>query len=235
MPTIGATVATIQAKPAPIVFLDSCVLLDIVRAPHRNAARTVLSAAILLEGARKNPPKVYLAIACPTPQEWADHIGEAVQDCVIAVESVTAVAEAWGHLGHPTLPTLPPQVLGLPDELRVLSRDLLDVAILLDKDASALSRALDRVINVVLPAKKGGKGAKDAVILEHALELIGALQAAGFTEISLFVSSNTADFAVSHTTTLHPTLAPLFGAINLDYFASLGAAVAHLTANGWTP
>ena len=60
-----------------------------------------------------------------------------------------------------------------------LSETLRDAAILLDKDADALSRAIDRVIRAELPAKKGGRGAKDAVILEHAIGLTTALRSHG--------------------------------------------------------
>ena len=33
MTLIAGAVATISGNPAPVVFLDSCVLLDVVRAP----------------------------------------------------------------------------------------------------------------------------------------------------------------------------------------------------------
>ena len=111
-----------------------------------------------------------------------------------------------------------------------------DAAILLDKDVDALSRAFDRIMNAELPAKKGGKGAKDAVILEHALGLTRVLRAAGFAHTCIFASSNTADFAASRTTTLHPTLVPAFGTpTDLHYAASLTAAVTLLRGEGWVP
>ena len=51
MPSIAAAVATIEANPAPMVYLDTCVLLDIIRAPLRNTAAAVQAASELMTGA----------------------------------------------------------------------------------------------------------------------------------------------------------------------------------------
>ncbi len=236
MASIPAAVATIQANPAPVVYLDTCVLLDVIRAPLRNTAVAVQAASELMTGAQRVPPTVYLVIGCPTPAEWSDHVEEAVVDCTAAVTSVNAVSEAWGFLGKAGIPPLPPWAMPLPDELKGLSESLLNVALLLDKDADALSRAIERVIKAERPAKKGGKGAKDAVILEHAIGLTNALRADGFSQRCIFASSNTDDFARPKTTALHPTFAPLFDApTNLDYAASITVAVALLKGQGWLP
>ena len=149
---------------------------------------------------------------------------------------MNAVSEAWGFLGAAGIPPLSPLAMALPDRLRSLSESLRDAATLLDKDVDALSRAFDRVINSERPTKKGGKGAKDAVILEHALGLTRELRNVGLGNTCIFVSSNTNDFAASRTTTLHPSLAPYFAApTNLRYAASLTSAVTLLRVEGWVP
>ena len=235
MASLPDAVATIQAHAAPVVFLDTCVLLDIIRAPLRNTASTVQAAMELLTAAQRVPPTVYPVIGCPTPTEWSDNFKNAVNDCGIAVSSVNAVAEACGFLGIAGIPLLPDLAKTLPELLKALSESLRHAAILLDKDADALSRAIDRVINAELPAKAGGKGAKDAVIMEHALGLTLALRAAGFQRTCIFVSSNTGDFAAPKTTNVHPILAPFFTSANLRYAASLAEAVALLKGQGWAP
>ena len=58
--------------------------------------------------------------------------------------------------------------------MKTLSKNLLDASILLDKDGKALSRAVDRIINGLKPARKGGQGAKEH-ILEHAVSLVDAV------------------------------------------------------------
>ena len=129
---------------------------------------------------RRNPPTVYLVIACPTPTEWGAHIDEAVQDCENAVNSVGAVSASCTFVGLPALGPLPAGLATLPDRLKTLSKNLLDASILLDKDGDALGRAIDRIINALKPARKGGQGAKDAAILEHAVSLVDALLVGGF-------------------------------------------------------
>ena len=236
MPTIAAAIAAIQAHPAPVVFLDTCALLDVVRAPNRAAASDVAAAAELSIAAKKSPPTAYLVISCPTPVEWHDNVDEAVLDCTAAVNCVDAVADAWSFLGVGGIPTLPIHALPLADRLKDLSKELRDSAILLDKDADALSRAIERVINSQLPARRGGKARKDAVILEHAIGLTDALRGGGFAQTCVFVSSNTRDFATPGATTLHPLLQPDFDPpTDLQYAVSVSQAVAILKADGWVP
>ena len=92
MPDVAAAAAHIKLAVAPVVFLDTCVLLDVVRAPLRNTAGNVEAAKEVLTGASRTPPTIYPVIACPTPTEWVAHIDEVIQDCENAVNSVGAVS-----------------------------------------------------------------------------------------------------------------------------------------------
>jgi hypothetical protein len=236
MPGVDAAAATINLAVAPVVFLDTCVLLDVVRAPLRNAAGNVGAATEVLTGAIGNPPTIYPVIGCPTPTEWGAHNEEAVQDCENAVNSVGAVSAACAFAGLPALGPLPAGLATLPDRLKTLSKNLLDASILLDKDGDALSRAIDRIIDARKPARKGGQGAKDAVILEHAISLVDALLARGLAARRVFVSSNTGDFATAKTTDIHPDVRPVFDPPReIHYCVNLSAAVAWLKSNGWVP
>jgi hypothetical protein len=236
MISLPAAVAAVLAVPAPVIFLDTCVLLDIVRAPHRDAPAEIEAATELLTSAQRNPAGVHLFVACPTATEWQEHIDEAQFDCDVAISCVDAIALAWSLLGGPVLPTLPVNATQLGDRLKVLSQDLLGAAMELHKDNEALQRATDRVIHSTLPARKGGKGAKDAIIMEHALQLTDALRTAGFNGVCVFASSNTSDFARKQSTKLHPDLLPAFGPpTNLSYAARLSLAVRELKSAGWVP
>ena len=209
MRSVADAAAHIKLAVAPVVFLDTCVLLDVVRAPGRNAAGDVEAATELLTGATRKPPTVYLVIACPTPTEWGTHIDEVFRECANAVQSVEAVSASCTLVGLSALGPLPADLPTLPDLLKTLSKDLLDASILLDKDGDALGRAIDRIINAVKPARKGGQGAKDAAILEHAVSLIDALLVGGFAGRRAFVSSDTGDFATAKTTAIHPDIRPV--------------------------
>jgi len=232
---IGRIVTVIARSPAPVLFLDSCVLLDVVRAPLRDKPGEVRVAGRLLTAVRKSPKAAHLLIASPTPTEWNDHVGEAEVDCATAVRAYNAVASVCGHLGHGGVAFLPSLGASLPGQLRQLSADLLGAAGLIDHNAAALGRAADRIIAATPPAKPGGKGAKDSIILEHVVETTASLRQAGFTAACVFVSSNTKDFAASAGTTLSPALAPVFHPVQLQYAASLEHAEAILLAAGWVP
>lgn len=145
MPDVAAA-AHIKRAVAPVVFLDTCVLLDVVRAPSRNAAGDVEAAMELLTGATRNPPTVYLVIACPTPTEWRNHIDEVVQECENAVNGVDAVSASCRFVGLSALGPLPADLPTLPDRLKALSKSLLDASILLDKDSDAFFVSLSAAV-----------------------------------------------------------------------------------------
>jgi hypothetical protein len=105
----------------------------------------------------------------------------------------------------------------------------------MDHDFAALGRAVDRINASTRPAKPGGKGAKDSVILEHAVEATAQLRNAGFAGTCLFVSSNTKDFADAGSINLHAQLTPVLKAVNLEYAVSLTHAESILKAAGWVP
>jgi hypothetical protein len=233
--TLGRIAATLTGSPAPVAFLDTCTLLDIVRAPLRKKPGEVRVARRFLDAARHTPKALHLVVGSPTPTEWNEHITRAEQDCQDAIDCCNAVADACGHMGLPALAPLPVGTAGLPALLLQLSADLLDACVTMDHQAAALNRAVDRIIASRLPVRKKGTGAKDAVIVEHALELTGQLRRAGFTQPCVFVSSNTSDFAAPSSAGVHPDLATEFAAARLDYAISLDDAERILLAAGWTP
>jgi hypothetical protein len=235
MTLIAEVVNLVTSSSAPVLFLDSCILLDIVRAPLRNKPSEIHFARLFLTTSQKTPKAIHLLVASPTQREWDDHIGETESDCEIAVNSCNAVASICRHMALPPVSFLPAEVLTLSRLLRNLSADLLAASLSMDHDAAALRRAVDRIIASTHPAKPGGKGAKDSVILEHAVEATTQLRNARFTGTCLFVSSNTKDFANPGSTNLHSQLAATFNAVNLEYAVSLKHAEQILTERGWAP
>jgi len=235
MTAIGRIVTAITGSPAPVAFLDSCTLLDVVRAPQRNNASEVRVAQLFLASAHKAPRTIHLVIGSPTQTEWNDHIDKIESECEDAIECCNAVAAVCGHMAMPAPAPLPAGTGGLPALLRQLSADLLAAAVTMDHNAAAMRRAINRVIASQLPAKKGGTGAKDAVIVEHALETTAQLRAAGFGQTCVFVSSNTKDFAAPQSTNLNAALVAAFNPIQLAYATSLTHAEDILLAAGWIP
>ena len=236
MTLIADIIHDITANPAPVLFLDTCILLDVVRAPLRSKPDEVRFAQLFLTSVQKNPKTIHLLVPSPVQPEWDTHILERVNECTTAVNACNAVAAICGHLALPEVAALPAGVLKMPALLRQLSTYLLAACVTIDNDGLALARAVDRIIAYRHPVKQPhSKGAKDSVILEHAVETTAQLRNAGFAEICIFVSSNTGDFANPGSTNLHAQLAASFNPVNLRYAVSLADAEGVLTAAGWVP
>ena len=235
MTLIADIIHDIIANPAPVLFLDTCILLDVVP-PLRSKPDEVRIAQLFLTSVQKNPKTIHLLVPSPVQPEWDTHILERVNECTTAVNACNAVAAICGHLALPEVAALPAGVLKIPALLRQLSTDLLAACVTIDNDGLALARAVDRIIAYRHPVKQPhSKGAKDSVILEHAIETTAQLRNAGFAEICIFVSSNTGDFANPGSTNLHDQLAASFNPVNLRYAVSLADAEGVLTAAGWVP
>lgn len=236
MTLIADIVNDVTANPAPVLFLDTCILLDVVRAPLRNKPDEVRFGRIFLDAVQKTPKTIHLLIPSPVTTEWKAHILERENECRTAVDACNAVSAICGHLALPAVAVLPAAVLIMPAVLRQLSTDLLTACVTIDHDADALGRAVNRIVASTHPVKRpDSKGATDAVILEHAVQTTGQLRNAGFADNCLFVSSNTKDYAAPGSTNLHPQLAPSFNHVNLGYAVNLTDAYAVLMAAGWVP
>ena len=230
--TIAQAVSDLTRNPRPILFLDTCSLLDIVRAPLRNLTATVRAGLELrsLAGAGT----VRLFVQDIVPREWTDNLPSARRDGEIGILAFTATWELAHEFGQPAppLPALPPGTL--MDEIENLSKELLDAAEVVERDHHGMSLAIDRVAAKLRPSS--GKGpVKDCLILCHALRLSDLLRAAGYPRWRVLVSSNRSDFAAASATVFHQDIVNDANAAGLRYAVSLEAAVADLKASGEIP
>ena len=70
----------ITANPAPVLFLDTCILLDVVRTPLRSKPDEVRFAQLFLTSVQKNPKTIHLLVPSPVQPEWDTHILERVNE-----------------------------------------------------------------------------------------------------------------------------------------------------------
>jgi hypothetical protein len=154
MTLIADIARDIAANPAPVLFLDTCVLLDVVRAPLRSKPDEVRGAQLLLGSVQKSPQMIHLLVPSPVPLEWNTHIQERDDECTTAVNACDAVSAICGHLALPVVAALPKGVLDMPRLLRELSTDLLAACVTIDIDGLASARAVDRIIASRHPVKQ---------------------------------------------------------------------------------
>jgi len=229
MPSIAAAEAQLRAENRPVLFLDTCILLDGIRATYRClASGYVQRAAGLRTMLTADPPQCTLVVASMVPKEWHDNAAS-VRDEVRAhlvkmQEQAVHFHEACGALGigltfgRPFYPGA-----HLADRLYDLSKALLDGSTCLDPDVGCMSRGVGRVVAKTPPSRQGGE-VKDCVIVEECLELTRQLRANGFARKCVFCTSNMDDYG-DPGGGLHATLAAEFVAVGLGFTSNLLWAV----------
>ncbi len=230
MPSIADIVARIRAADLPVLFADTCSLVDVIRVPLRldQLQRCIEGAQDLLQLATSPPTRCTLVIASFVRNEWLTHAGTEADNLRKHLAQVDEESDRL-HSFCGLMGIAPPfqpsgyRLLPLADRLHDLSRQLLDCALQLDPDQDCIIRAHGRASTYVPPSRKGGE-VKDSTIIEEYLEVCRRLQASGFTRKRVFCTSNTKDYCESGTR-LHRTLALDFGTVNLGFAASLHWAV----------
>lgn len=233
MPRIDEAVARIQAADMPVLFADTCILLDVIRTPRRPAELRgcIEAASELLERATVPPVRCTVVVASFVPGEWLVHARPEADSLREHLGRIDDEAERLhgfcGLMGiNPPFPRAEYRRLSLAEGLHDLSRRLLDVALQLVPDHDCIFRAYGRASHYTPPSLKGGE-VKDSTIIEECLEVSRRLEAAGFTRKRVFVTSNRRDYceAGSH---LHPFLSADFAAAGLGFATSLPWAVSEI-------
>jgi hypothetical protein len=232
MPSIEGAVELVMKAGVPVLFVDTCILLDIIRSTDRCLRDYPVRASELLEMITSTPPKCLLILSSIVPHEWrtnARSVTEEVERHLIKMEEQAShfhdACEALGiaaAFGRPSYAGL-----GLAESLRDLSGRFLDNSICLDPDDESRVRAIKRVITNTPPARKG-REVMDCVIIEEYLAVCRSLQAAGFARKRVFSTSNTDDYCEPGKK-IHPSLALEFGPVGLSFTKNLAWAVHELT------
>ena len=231
MPSIADAVAQIQAAGLPVLFADTCSLVDVIRAPLRpDELSGCVEAALELQDLLTVPPfRFTLVVASFVQAEWRTHAGveaDRLRAHLARIdEEADRLHEFCGLVGIiPPFPKPEYRPLSLADRLHDLSRRLLDSALRLDPDNDCIIRAHGRATSYTPPSLKGGE-VKDSTIIEECLEVSRQLRRVGFTPKRVFCTSNRNDYCEKGSSRLHPTLAADFGGAGLGFATSLPWAV----------
>ena len=74
MPSIAAAEAQLRAADRPVLFLDTCIIVDIIRATMRCMGTHFVQRAVELRGLlQSTPPGCALVVASVVPTEWGNH------------------------------------------------------------------------------------------------------------------------------------------------------------------
>ena len=208
----------IWEKPAPIIYLDTCILLDIVRSPIRdnidsNSAKLAKS---LMARSNPNQRTLWLVTSATVEKEWQENIVGVLEETkreviklelrrrhfFAAVKSVAYIDYQDGQLERN-------DILHLLADLKSIAESLLNSCLVIVPEDEHLVSAMNRVKHYVPPASRGKEASKDCEVYELFLGLCKDLQNSSAENKFVFLSSNTKDYGRSNSGGVQPELSKL--------------------------
>ena len=194
----SANLAKVLAAEAPVLMLDTCSLLDIVREPMRTDCKLGnVKAAIAMLLAAESKSKLTVLIAEQVSLELNDNTkdvmqvaGKAMNQYIVQAKHIDLVAMEFGAAGSMSTTHL---VDHLVRAKAVLDRWVI-VGIPVPAGHAVAQKAMHRVRHGIAPSKRGRENSKDCFVIESYLEVAAQLNAAGFAERMVFGSSNTNEY-----------------------------------------
>jgi len=199
--SVNDAVARLAELNQPVLFCDTCALLDIVRLPARGgvpstAARLLGAAASILDDAIAG--KTCLMLPPFVRDEWDKNLPSAEEEAKKAlwrIQNDYALVSAIQNVRGQSLQSITIPSDDVAQYLRGLGARLIDVSTGLMGDTDTILRATNRAALGIAPATKGA--IKDCLIYEHAITVMKAARQAGHTSAFVFLTSNIRDFLES--------------------------------------
>jgi hypothetical protein len=226
--TISNASEIINAQPLPVVVLDTCVILDIIRSLERNQLDSIRAVDELIKAASPVSRCVYLIITEIVLKEWNENSQNIKLLCDKWLnktkEEIKTINKCNNYLTSSRLSLINLKNFIPSDISSVLlakAQGLVDSAIVLCNDSNSSLEAHRRAINNIRPSRKGQQS-KDCDIIEHVYSLSTELRNKGFREKIIFTTSNTKDYYQEGK--IHTVLENEFKDLNMDIATNLGWA-----------
>ena len=216
---------------SPLLLLDTCMILDIVRAPIREqiGVHDIEAVHTVIERATQAPHKVSLVIVEQVNNEFLENIDAVEKETRNELQKTQdrfmgslKRMEALSSANH-----IPSNIdlssLGFPEKGRQLAEQIVQTSTILEFHDDEAVKAVNRVNRAKPPATQAKQSVKDCLITESYLRLASVLCKTGFSHNMVFATSNTKDYQQDHKN-LHPDLRTEFDAVRLEYSPSWSAA-----------
>jgi hypothetical protein len=211
---------------APVLFPDTCSLVDIIRLPYRlkdtsRLERHLQAASRVRVAAGQKPAGVQIVILPPVSIEWAEHSNATVGELRVLLKDTDGFSDRLHAsakiLGNALRSPVDFQHSLIDQDLLALSSDIRTSGTVVARDSDCTDKASTREITKTAPAVKGGAH-KDCLIVEHALQICREIRAAGSTIPCVFLTSNTSEFcAVGTKNLLASPLDTEFASVSLTF------------------
>lgn len=216
----------IASAGVPVLCIDTCSILDIMRDPTRETAKPHDREAALQLIASAEAGNLACLMAEQVAIEFA-HYDQPVQDEAdrnlknvrSQVERINQISAVYGGPRTVNLTHLDDYVARAR---KVVGRWLTR----LDKvtpGASVPAKAFARLNAGLAPARRGKDSSKDCLVYETYIEAMRMLRDAGVVRPIVFLSSNTSEY-LTESKALKPPIAAEFGELSVDYAPNMSAA-----------
>lgn len=212
----------------PVLCVDTCTVLDVVRDITRETVTTGdVNAGFALLSMAETGSALIVLMAEQVTLEIATNVVSVEQEAQAALQKFLAQAQRIHDVA---------MAFGAQGKLQVRHFDghvsrakpVLDrwkqVAQMVPHNDGVASRAFRRVNEPRTPARRGKESMKDCVIVEAYIEAASQLRAAGMTAPIVFASSNTKEYFAPNTRHLQSDIAADLVAVGMEYAPNFGAA-----------
>ena len=214
----------------PILCLDTCVVLDIMRDPTRDTIRLhEHEASLALLRAAETDKKLIVLVAEQVREEFEDNVDKVQEGAEKAmmklrnqINKVNGLVTLHGASGSINLNHWKDHEVRCHE----VANRWLQIGHLVPRTEQIISRAYFRSTKAIPPARSGKDSIQDCVILETYLARVHELRQGGLTAPIVFVSSNTRDYAElsEEEAEVRNDIKDEFESLELEYAPNMAAA-----------
>lgn len=196
---IDTLVSSVKDNPKPIILIDTCSILDILRVPVRpNIKISHLNGALkILQKIKSN--SLYGILTETVANEYKNNLHNisvelerSIQKLVANNEKLINSIEIAGLTFDFNLKDI--GEIKIVESLRKITDEFIRNCMILTKDDECVLKAQSRVEMGQPPSCKGKQESNDCLIIEHFLKIGNVLRKSSFTNNLVFISSNFHDY-----------------------------------------
>lgn len=217
---ISGIVADINRSNSAVLFLDTCAILDIIRAITRNSSGELCSAKVFFDKRDLGDIDCKIILPSVVQQEYTEHVDDARKQLDVFFkrlsDSQSELINAQTAFGMKTISRYS-DAHTLISQILLLTMNIVNSSIHILEQDDLHAAASKRITKCKPPASKGKQELKDCLIVEECLEVCSQLQQKDKIIPLYFLSSNTKDFCMADTKTIRRELAAEFSQYGLEY------------------
>lgn len=196
---ITNAVNTINLNKSPVLFVDTCSILDVFRTIFRDGVPVdIISSAIDITE-RFNATSVWLVVSETIITELQENKLTVLNELKKAIKAVDErnilFLAAINMITPPPTKTIHKfDSYNIDTHLNNIVDNFISKCLVLNLEEHHSAKAMNRVIKGVSPSNKGKQQAKDCLIFEIFLDFSKRLRDSGFNNHIVFISSNSNDY-----------------------------------------